>query len=287
MIVLRSLIFDIAFYLWTALVCIMSLPALLVSQRATARVSWLWAIVSLWLLRKIVGLSFEVRGLENMPQRPAIFAFKHQSAWYTLAIWVVLDNPAIVLKASLAKIPVFGWYVKRGKAIAIDRDAGARALRPMVALARSAVKNGRPIAIFPEGTRTLAGCRQQYQPGVAALYLQLGIPLVPVALNSGLFWSRRSFVKRPGRIVVAFLRPINPGRDRRSVMAELEQRIEAATAQILGQGTAAEKRIPAEISIAEGGTGQRGDLLQAARGTRPVNDSVARAPPWRDSQKGT
>lgn len=237
----RSALFNFTFYLWTMLISIVALP-LLVSQRATIWISGLWAIVSLFLLRLIVGLSYEVRGLNNLPKGTAIFAFKHQSAWDTIALWVLLEKPAIVLKRSLARIPVFGWYMRRGKAIIIDRKAGAKALRPMVAAARSAAAAGRPIAIFPEGTRTLVGGLPSYQPGVAALYKQLGLPLVPVALNSGLFWSRWSFLKHPGRIVVQFLPAIEPGLDRRHVMSELERRIEQATAMLVAKSHKAQDR---------------------------------------------
>jgi len=237
---LRSVFFDVTFYLWTTLLCLLALPALLVSQRAVASISEMWAIGSLSLLRLIVGLSYEVRGIDNLPEGAVIVALKHQSAWETIALWVLLNNPAIVLKQSLARIPVFGWYMKRGQAIVIDRDAGPKALRPMVAAARSAVANGRPIAIFPEGTRTPVGVRQPYQPGVAALYMQLGLPIVPVALNSGLFWRRRSFLKRSGRVFVEFLPPIEPGLDRRSVMTELERRIEDATAMLIVESKRAE-----------------------------------------------
>jgi 1-acyl-sn-glycerol-3-phosphate acyltransferase len=234
--ILRSLLFDVTFYVWTALISVVSLPVLLASQRGTVWISKLWAIVSLMLLRLTVGLTHEVRGQDNLPRGPVIVALKHQSAWDTIALWILLENPAIVLKRSLAMIPVFGWYMRRGKAIVIDREAGAKALRPMVAAARSAVAEGRPIAIFPEGTRTPVGAHQPYQPGVAALYMLLGLPLVPVALNSGLFWERRSLVKRPGRILVEILPAIEPGLDRRYVMAELERRIEQATANLVAEG---------------------------------------------------
>jgi 1-acyl-sn-glycerol-3-phosphate acyltransferase len=234
-ILVRTVLFNLTFYLWTILISVLGIPALLVSQRATIRISELWAIVSLLLLRLIVGLSYEVRGRDNLPKGPVIVALKHQSAWETIALWVLLDKPSIVLKQSLARIPVFGWYMRRGKAIVIDREAGAKALRPMVAAARSAVAEGRPIAIFPEGTRTPAGAREPYQPGVAALYMQLGLPIVPVALNSGLFWSRHSFLKRSGQIVVEFLPAIEPGLGRRQVMAELERRVEQTTAMLIAE----------------------------------------------------
>jgi 1-acyl-sn-glycerol-3-phosphate acyltransferase len=233
--IVRSLFFDVTFYLWTFLISVISLPALVASQRATIWISELWTAVSLLLLQRIVGLSHEVRGRDNLPNGAAIVAIKHQSAWDTVVLWSLLENPAIVLKRSLTIIPVFGWYMRRGGAIAIDRAAGAKALKAMVAAARLAAAEGRPIAIFPEGTRTPVGVRQRYQPGVAALYMHLGLPIVPIALNSGLFWGRRSFVKRPGRILVKILPPIEPGLNRHHVMAELERRIEQATATLVAE----------------------------------------------------
>lgn len=277
----RSALFNLVFYLWTMLISIVALP-LLVSRSATIWISGVWAIVSLFLLRLIVGLSYEVRGLNNLPKGTAIVAFKHQSAWDAIALWVLLDEPAIVLKRSLAQIPVFGWYMRRGKAIIIDREAGAKALRPMVAAARSAAAAGRPIAIFPEGTRALVGALASYQPGVAALYMQLGLPLVPVALNSGLFWSRRSFLKHPGRIVVQFLPAIEPGLDRRHVLFELERRIEQATALLVAEGKKA-REIPqaayARGEATEDGVTNRARPLIArshSRRSTPVDPSLHR-----------
>src|SRR5204862_2085852 len=129
----------------------------------------------------------------------------------------------------LLLVPFYGWYAARAGSIAIDRRGGAGALRRMVAAARREATAGRPIVIFPEGTRTVPGTRLIYQPGVAALYQALDLPVVPAAVNSGLFWGRRSFVKRPGRIVLAFLEPIPPGLPRVQMMRELETRIEDAT----------------------------------------------------------
>ena len=286
MIILRSLLFDLSFYAWTILISVLSLPVLLVSHRATVWISWLWASVSLMLLRLTVGLSYEVRGSNNLPATPAIIACKHQSAWDALALWAVLKNPAIVTKRSLAMIPVFGWHVRRGKAIVVDRSAGARALRPMVAAAREAVASGRSIAIFPEGTRTPVGVHQAYHPGVAALYLQLGVPLLPVALNSGLFWCRRSFIKRPGRIVVEFLPAIKPGLDRRRVMAELEMRIETATSRLVGESLAADNPGLTEIFS----SGSDGDGRRKVRQTAPYailgDAATTRLSPRRDNSKG-
>ena len=145
-----------------------------------------------------------------------------------------------MLKKELAWLPIYGWYAMRAGSIAVDRKAGATALKRMIAAARRAVAAGRPIVIFPEGTRTAVGARLPYQPGVAALYLQLGVPLVPVAVNSGLYWGRRAFLKRPGRIVLEVLPPIPPGLDRRTVMRLLEERIEVATERLVAEGKSGE-----------------------------------------------
>jgi 1-acyl-sn-glycerol-3-phosphate acyltransferase len=194
-----------------------------------------WGRGVLALARAVVGLSHEVRGRERIPHEPAIFAIKHQSAWETMIVHSLLDDPAIALKRELTLIPLFGWYLLRAGMIRIDRGAGARALRSLVEGARKALARGSSVVMFPEGTRVAPGQRPAYQPGIAALYLQLGRPVVPVALNSGMYWRRRGFLKRPGRIVVEFLEPIEPGLDRRGFMAELERRLEGATERLLAE----------------------------------------------------
>jgi 1-acyl-sn-glycerol-3-phosphate acyltransferase len=190
------------------------------------------------VLRLVVGLSYEVRGRERLPAGPAIIASKHQSAWETLIFHVLVPDLAVGLKYELTRIPVFGWYLMRGGAIRIDRGGAARALRSLVEGARDRAARGVSILIFPEGTRRAPEDPPDYKPGVAALYTALDLPVVPVALNSGLFWSRRSFMKRPGRITVEFLEPIPPGLDRRTFMAELQRRIETATARLVAEGSA-------------------------------------------------
>jgi 1-acyl-sn-glycerol-3-phosphate acyltransferase len=195
-----------------------------------------WATGVLTVLKQIVGLGHEIRGLDRIPRGGCIIAMKHQSAWDTLVLPVVLDDPAPVVKRELLLLPFFGWYAGRAGSIAIDRKAGAGALRRMLAKARPVAAAGRPIVIFPEGTRVAAGERRPYQPGVAALYQALAVPVVPAAVNSGLYWGRRSFLKREGRIILEFLDPIPPGRTRPRVMAELERRIEAATAALVREG---------------------------------------------------
>jgi 1-acyl-sn-glycerol-3-phosphate acyltransferase len=241
-ILLRSLLFNIAFYLFTALMALVGLPLLLAPRHWAAAFGRVWAAGVLKLLGWCAGLTHEVLGAANLPAGPAIIAMKHQSAWDTLAVPVVFPDPAIVLKRELMLIPFYGWYLWKAGMIAIDRGAGASALKRMVASGEAVAEDGRAIVIFPEGTRTAPGARQPYQPGVAALYRQLDLPLVPVAVNSGVFWGRRHFAKHPGRITLEILPAIPPGGERRAVMAELESRIEAATARLVALGRAASGR---------------------------------------------
>jgi len=232
MTLLRALLFNIAFFLGTVVIGIAGLTALLMPRRIVMAFGRWWARYVLASLKLIVGLDGEIRGRDNIPPGACLIAMKHQSAWDTLILPVLLGDPAVVIKRELLFVPFYGWYAARAGSIFIDRKGGAPALRRMLAAARAAVAAERPIVIFPEGTRTPPGTKLVYQPGVAALYQALDVPLVPAAVNSGLFWGRRSFVKRPGRIVLSFLPPIPPGRPRREIMGLVEQRIEAETAAL-------------------------------------------------------
>lgn len=232
MIALRALLFYIVFFGSGTLFLPLALPALVMPRRVTIRVGEVWYAFVLAALRLICGLSHEIRGRENLPATPCIVAAKHQSAWDTIAFITILDDAAYVIKKELTQIPVFGWLLTKTAMVPVDRSAGAKALRHMVATARARLGDGRHIVIFPEGTRTAPGERRAYHPGVAALYTQLVVPVVPVALNSGLFWPRRAFYKRPGRIVVEILPAIAPGLPRADFMRRLEATIEEATARL-------------------------------------------------------
>lgn len=235
---LRALAFNAFFLGWTAVLAVLYLALLpLPWQVLFGAVTW-WARTVLWALRHLVGLDHEVRGAEHLPAGPAIVAAKHQSAWDTIAISVLIRHPSVVLKRELFLIPVWGWHARRCGMIAVDRAAGAAALKDMVRQAKARAAEGRKIVIFPQGTRTAPGDRRPYFPGVAALYAELGLPVVPVALNSGLFWGRRAFTKRPGTVVVEFLPAIPPGMTRKAFMAELESRIETATARLEAEARA-------------------------------------------------
>ena len=247
MILLRSLAFHLAFYIWTASFAIAGLPLLLAPRAAMMRFGTAWSRGTLWLVRSCVGLDHELRGGEHLPAGPAIIAMKHQSAWETFAAPVLFHDPAMVIKRELGWIPFYGWYALKAGMIPIDRGSGVRALKAMIAASRQAATQGRPILIFPEGTRSAVGTHLAYQPGVAALYRELGLPLVPVALNSGLYWGRRAFLRRPGRIIVEILPSIAPGIDRRAALSELESRIEAATTRLVASAVETEDK-PVEES---------------------------------------
>jgi 1-acyl-sn-glycerol-3-phosphate acyltransferase len=236
--VARSAAFNLAASIWTVASVLVAALCLLLPPGTILAVSRVWMGGLQFLLRHLVGLDYEVRGLSNMPQGPAIYAFKHQSAWETVMIHLLLPKAAIALKRELMQIPLFGWCLRRSGMIGINRAGRMRALRSLVEGARAALARDASIVIFPEGHRTQPGRHAPYHPGVAALYLELDRPVVPVALNSGLFWSRRSFVKRPGRIVVQFLEPIEPGLERKAFMAELRRRLEGASDRLLDEAGA-------------------------------------------------
>ncbi|HVJ33705.1 MAG TPA: lysophospholipid acyltransferase family protein [Terriglobia bacterium] len=224
----RAFFFNLCYFTWTVAIHVVCLPLLLGPRRWVLAAGRVWIRVSLWLLRIIVGLDHREKGLENLPHGPAIVAVKHQSAWETLYLSLALHHPAFVLKRELIWIPLFGWYLRKVGMIAIDRSAKSAALKSMVRQAERAFAQGRQIIIFPEGTRVAPGQHKPYQPGIAALYGQLKVPVVPVALNSGLFWGRKAFLKRPGTLTVEYLPPIPAGLDRKSFMKRLEGEIETA-----------------------------------------------------------
>jgi 1-acyl-sn-glycerol-3-phosphate acyltransferase len=240
----RAAAFNLAALFWTAALGVLGLPFLLTPRRWTMRFGRFWAQGILVLLKALAGLGYEIRGRDRLPPGGCLLAMKHQSAWDTLILPVVLGDPAVVVKRELMAAPIYGWYASHAGAIPIDRKAGAAALRAMVAAARDCAADGRPIVIFPQGTRTAPGAYLPYQPGVAALYQALHLPLVPAAVNSGHFWGRRHFLKRPGRITLEFLDPIPAGRPRREVMALLEERIETATAALAREVAEPPRRQP-------------------------------------------
>lgn len=229
MIFLRSLLYQILFLAWTLLVGVIYLPLLLGSRRLMQRGAGFWLGGALWLQKTVLGLSFEIRGRENLPRGASMIAAKHQSAWETMVFHRLVGDPAFILKQELLSLPLIGWYLRKSGQIAINRKGGVNALRAMVEGGRRAIDDGRTLVIFPEGTRQAPGHSGRYHSGVAKLYAALGVTVVPVALNSGLFWSRNAFLRRPGKITLQILPAIPPGLDRDSFMHRLESEIEGAT----------------------------------------------------------
>lgn len=229
---LGSLAFNVGWYALTAVVALGGAPLLLASARVVRGWSRFWVRGVLGWLAATRNLRHRVRGAENLPAGPFLIASKHQSSWETLAFATLFPDCAIVLKRELYWIPVVGWAMARAGNIGVDRKAGAKALRRMLREAEAAASEGRPILIFPEGTRVAVGSAPPYQPGVAALYAHLKLPVVPVALNSGVFWPRRAFVKRSGTIEVEILPPIPAGLPRTAFVGRLRAAIEPAAERL-------------------------------------------------------
>ncbi len=235
---LKSLLFALGALTWTSVLAVLYLPLLLASRRSVHRGAKFWVKGVIAWLASTVGLGHEIRGQDNIPEGPVVFASKHQSAWDTIIFNHLFEEPAFILKRGLFWVPFFGWYLNKAGMIGIDRQAGASALKTMLREAGKALEGGRPVIIFPEGTRTAPGARRSYHPGVAALYRQLDAAVVPIALNSGVFWGRRAFLKRPGTIVLEFLPAIEPGLSRTDFQSRLEDAVETASARLAEEARA-------------------------------------------------
>ena len=232
---LRSLLFNVAFYGWTAICGAVFLPTFILPRPVLRACLIVWARGIRWQLAVIVDVTAEFRGTENLPAGPVVLCAKHQSAWETITLIEYLADPVYVVKKELLWIPLYGWCVWKANSIVVDRQGGVSALKGMVEGVQRALAAGRQVVIFPEGTRTAVGARLPYHPGIAAIAAKVDAPVVPMALNSGLFWGRRSFVKRPGRIIVEFLPAMPSGMKSRAFMQELEDRIETASDALIAE----------------------------------------------------
>ncbi len=231
MTLLRSALFMVWFVFITLVMGVVFLPLLVFPRRWSVLMARGWAHLVLGGLWLFCGIGKRVVGAP--PTGAAIVAAKHMSMWDTLALYLALDDPGIILKESLLLVPFFGWYVWKTCAIPINRGAGAQALRAMRRAAEAVTNDGRPLLIFPEGTRKKPGAPPDYKPGVYGLYSLLAVDCVPVALDSGRFWT--GFIKKPGVITLEFLQPIpgTPTLERRAFMQVLENRIQTATNRLL------------------------------------------------------
>lgn len=234
--IIGSGLYNCVFIGWTALSVTLMILLLPFPRPVMQRAVKLWAWSQHWALKALVGLDFEIRGREHIVHGAAIYASKHQSAWDTYFFYLLFADPSYVLKKELVRIPVWGWIARKCAAVSVDREGGAGALKALVRDVRQRLSEDRPVIIFPEGTRTPPGTRRPYHPGIAALYGQCDAPVIPVALNSGLFWGRRSYAKLPGRIVIEFMPAIAPGMKRREFMATLEATVEDAALRLAEEG---------------------------------------------------
>ena len=236
MLVIRSVVFNVLFYLNLLVHFIAAIPTLAMPRWGIIAVARFWARTNLWLLRMVCGIRVEFRGVEKIPPGPLLVSSKHQSLWETFALLLILPDPAYIMKRELMWIPFFGWYTWKAGMIPVDRSRGSQALAEMNACARREAQRNRQIIIFPEGTRRPPGAEPKYKYGVVHLYAEMGVPCLPIALNSGLFWPRRSIRRYPGTIRVEVLDPIPPGLGKDEFFERLQGEVEAATARLVAVG---------------------------------------------------
>ncbi len=248
MITIRSLIFNALFYLNLVVLMIVGLPTMLFGRRGVFALARLWGAVSVWLLETICGLRLEYRGVENIPPGAVLIAAKHQSFLETFALIKYAPDFAIILKRQLTYVPLFGLYLIVSQQIAIDRGRGRQALQQIAAAAKTVFAAGRQVFIYPEGTRRVPGAPPKYKQGVTVLYAETGVPCLPVAVNTGLFWRRHGFLRRPGVAVIEYLPVIAPGLDRDAFSERLESAIETACARLNAEALAKDPSLAALLS---------------------------------------
>ena len=233
LLLIRSLAFNITFFAWAFISAILFIPLFAISTSTAQMVGKPWAQGSLFLARIFCGIKYEIRGKENILATPVIYASKHQSACDTLIFLTLFPRVAYVLKKELLRLPFWGWYLWRMKMIAIDRSAGASSIKQLIRDGKTALGEGRSIVIFPEGTRTKPNAAPDYQAGITAMYSSLAVPVVPVALNSGVYWGKNAFFKKSGTIIIEFLPAIPAGLAKKEFIERLQNEIETATNKLI------------------------------------------------------
>lgn len=244
----RSALFYVAVYVNFLVQAVLFSPVLLLPERCVWPIARFWVRSTLWLHRTICGVDDEIRGRENIPAGGLLVAAKHQSAWETLRLLELFSRPSFILKRELLWVPLFGWYLWRTGMIPVNRGKRSAALTALSARARHAISEGRQIIIFPEGTRRPPLAPPQYRFGVARLYQELGVPCLPIALNSGLFWPRRAFTHRRGTVLLACLPPIAPGQAPERFAEALRGIIETATAGLIDESIARDPQLRRDLA---------------------------------------
>lgn len=227
--IIRSVLFNIFYIVWTLLLSIICCLLLPFPRRIASRHARFWGDSTLWVLGWLVGLKYQVKGRENLPENARyIIASKHQSAFETIAFHSIFSNPSYILKKELLHIPFFGWTLLITGSIPIDRSSGTKAMRSILEGSKKRLSENQCIIIFPEGTRTAPGTTAKYNPGVTLLYEQCDAPIYPVVLNSGEYWKKNAFIKEPGMITVEILPAMPAGIPKRKFIETLQNRIETA-----------------------------------------------------------
>lgn len=231
---IRSLLFTVLFFVGHIVGLFLIIWVPLAPHRYALRGIEIWMATFTKLEEIVIPLNHVLIGAENLPKDGCfLFACKHQSTWETYKLHAWLKDPAVIMKKELGEIPLWGWYAKKMRAIFVDRKAKGGMFASLITGAIMAKKQGRPIVVFPEGTRTDPYNPRPYKKGVAVLYENLQVPIVPVALNSGLFWPRHSFIKKPGTVTVKILPPIMPGLSAEDALQQLQAVLEEATKTLL------------------------------------------------------
>lgn len=233
MTLLRSYLFVALFYLWSVFVAVVLSPALLGPRAWAMSLIGMWGRGTVWLLEVCCGIKVEIRGRQHMPTGAALVAPKHQCMFDVFAQFAWLPHACFVMKKELTWIPFFSWFAAKARMIVVDREGHSAALKKLVRDAKDRFADHRQLLIFPEGTRVAPGVKGDYKPGIAALYRELDVPVVPVATNSGVHWPKHGFLRKPGTIVFEYLEPIPPGLKRAEFMRLLEERIETASNKLL------------------------------------------------------
>ncbi len=235
MLFLRSALFNTAFYLNTAFLVTICMITFVLPRYYIIQVIRFWGTSTAWLFKVIVGGTVEFRGKENIPEGGIIMASKHQSAWETAALLPLVKDPVYIFKRELQHIPFFGWCSIKAGMIPINRGQKSKALKQMLKRAKEEIADDRQIIIYPEGTRRPVDSEPQYKFGITSIYQILKVPCVPVALNSGLFWPRRSFMRYPGKMIVQILPPIEPGLKGQEFFDTLTEQIESTSNALLAE----------------------------------------------------
>lgn len=244
----RSLAFNVGFYLSLLVHMALAIPSFFLPKQVLFELAKSWARSMIWMLRVFCNIKVEYRGLEKIPRGPLLVAAKHQSAWETIALLPLFRQPLFILKRELTWIPLFGLFLLKAQMIPINRSAGVRAMSKMTDLARERVRDDRQLIIFPEGTRRPVGAEPRYKFGVAQVYVDCGVQCLPVALNAGLFWPRRTFLRYPGTIIVEFLDIVPPGLGRDDFLARIREEIETSTDRLVEEGRQEQARLLGDLA---------------------------------------